>query len=129
MVAIDSNIIIRFLTRDDEAQYKTSYEIFLSEEVFIPDTVILEVEWVLRYAYDFSPASICQALRKVFGLKNVHLSDAQRIAQIITWHEGGLDFADAFHLANSQACSKLKTFDDKFIKRSKKLSACTVQKP
>ena len=53
MVAIDTNIIIRFVMRDDEAQYQASYDIFLSEEVYIPDTVILEVEWVLRYAYDF----------------------------------------------------------------------------
>ncbi len=129
MVAIDTNIIIRFLTRDDEEQYQASYKIFLAEDIYIPDTVILEVEWVLRYAYDFSAEAICQALRKVCGLKNVHLSDAQRIAQVITWHESGLDFADAFHLANSQTCLQLKTFDDKFIKRAKKLSACTVQKP
>lgn len=129
MVAIDTNIIVRFVMRDDEAQYQASYEIFLSEEVYIPDTVILEVEWVLRYAYDFSPTAICQALRKVFGLKNVHLNNAQRIAQVMTWHEAGLDFADAFHLAQSQQCQALKTFDEKFVKRAKKLSSCIVQKP
>ena len=83
----------------------------------------------MRYAYDFTPTSICQALRKVFGLNNVRLSDAQRIPQIITWHVGGLDFADAFHLASSQACQPLQTFDEKFVKRSKKLSSCVVQKP
>ncbi len=74
MIAVDTNIIIRFLTRDDEKQYKKSFLIFNTEEVFISDTVILETEWVLRYAYEFSPDDICDALVKLFGLSNVHLS-------------------------------------------------------
>lgn len=129
MVAIDTNIIIRFLTKDDDRQFQASYEIFSVEQVYIPDTVILEVEWVLRYAYDFSAKDICRVFRKIFGLSNVHLSDAQRIAQVVSWHESGLDFADAFHLANSQSCTQFKTFDDKFVKRAKNLSRCVVEKP
>ncbi len=44
MIAIDTNIIVRFLTRDDEQQYKKSFAIFKTKEIFIPDTVILETE-------------------------------------------------------------------------------------
>jgi predicted nucleic-acid-binding protein len=51
MVAVDTNIIVRFLTQDDELQYQKSLEIFQTQNVFIPDTVILETEWVLRFAY------------------------------------------------------------------------------
>jgi len=53
MIAIDTNIIIRFLTHDNERQYKKAFSVFNSQEIFIPDTVILETEWVLRYAYSF----------------------------------------------------------------------------
>ncbi len=51
MVAVDTNIIVRFLTQDDQLQYQKSLEIFQTQNVFIPDTVIIETEWVLRFAY------------------------------------------------------------------------------
>ena len=129
MIAIDTNVIIRLLTRDDAAQYEASRKLFASEDIFIADTVILETEWVLRYAYDFEPSVICESLRKLFGLGNVKLSNAQLVAQALDWHEGGLDFADAFHLALSQHHPVMKTFDDKFIKRARNLTECSVKKP
>lgn len=129
MIAIDTNIIVRLLTRDDIKQYNASRKLFASEEIYIPDTVILETEWVLRFAYDFEPVAICNAFRKLFGLPNVRLSNGFAIAQAINWHEVGLDFADAFHLSVSQHLPSLKTFDEQFIKRSKNFSACAVKRP
>jgi predicted nucleic-acid-binding protein len=129
VIAVDTNVIVRLLTQDDETQYQASRKLFSSEEIFIADTVIQEVEWVLRYAYDFEPTVICAALRRLFGLPNVHLNNAQLIAQAIDWHQHGLDFSDAFHLALSQQHAKLKTFDERFVKRAKKLSKCLVEKP
>ncbi|MCG8380600.1 MAG: type II toxin-antitoxin system VapC family toxin [Gammaproteobacteria bacterium] len=129
MIAIDTNIIVRLLTKDDAKQYSISRKLLDCEDIFISDTVILETEWVLRFAYDFEPTQICNAFRKLFGLQNVTLSNQFNIAQAIDWHESGLDFADAFHLALSQNVKTFKTFDEKFIKRSKNLSQCTVQKP
>jgi predicted nucleic-acid-binding protein len=99
MIAIDTNIIIRLMTRDDEEQYQKSLKLFQNKNIFIADTVILETEWVLRFAYKFKSVEICQAFRKVFGLPNVYLTNERLILQIIEWHEKGLDFADAFHLA------------------------------
>ena len=129
MIAIDTNVLVRLLTRDNEAQYKTSHKLFSSEEIFIADTVILETEWVLRYAYELNPEEICNAFRMVFGLKNVSLNNGRLVEQIIAWHEAGLDFADAWHLALSQNNECLKTFDEQFIKRSKKLCDFPVKKP
>lgn len=129
MIAVDTNVIVRLLMKDDEAQYKAAHKLFSAEEIYIADTVILESEWVLRFAYDFGAEEICVAFRKLFGLKNTRLTNAQLVAQVIDWHEAGLDFADAFHLALSQHISTMKTFDDKFIKRAKKLTQCAVEKP
>lgn len=129
MIAIDTNILIRFLTRDDEIQYQKSLELFKNNTIFIPDTVILEVEWVLRFAYKFKPLEISQALRKIFGLSNVYVSDENIILQVIQWHENGMDFADAFHLASTAHCLEFYTFDEKFIKKSQNLSNLIVKKP
>ena len=129
MVAIDTNIIVRFLTHDDEIQYSKALNIFKKNEIFIPDTVILETEWVLRYAYDFNPADISAAFTKLFGLKNVHLSDPHANSLALEWHRKGLDFSDALHLALSQQNSKLYSFDTDFAKKAKGLGNCTVTKP
>lgn len=129
MIAIDTNILVQLLTRDNEEQYQASHNLFSCKDLFIPDAVILETEWVLRHAYELEPVEVCVAMRGVFGLKNVHLANAQTIAQVITWHEQGLDFADAFHLGLSQGHEALKTFDERFAKKANALTDCRVEKP
>lgn len=129
MVAVDTNIIVRLLTADDKQQHETSLKLFKEEQIFIADTVILETQWVLRFAYDFSRQEICTALRKLFGLPNVHLKHEFLIAQALSWHEQGLDFADSLHLALCQNIPTLKTFDEKFIKQSQGLTKSKVEKP
>jgi len=129
MVAIDSNIIVRFLTGDDEKQFSIAKKIFSTNEIYISNTVILETEWVLRFAYKFNQPDINDAFNKLFGLKNIHLSDPNLLAAAITWHKSGMDFADALHLAYSQKHSDFYTFDEKFIKKTSGQSKCIVSKP
>lgn len=129
IVTVDTNVIVRLLTQDDQLQYQQSLAIFQSQDIFIGNTVILETAWVLRFAYKFDPTEIGQALKQLFGLPNVHLANANLIAQVLQWHENGLDFADAFHLAQGQHCSQLYTFDEKFIKKANNLTDCKVIKP
>lgn len=129
MIAIDTNIIVRLLVNDDAAQYKKAHNLFSEHEIFIADTVILETEWVLRFAYDFNINQIANAFTKLFGLPNVHVNHPSLVAQAITWHIQGLDFADAFHLANSQQCRTFFTFDKKMIKTAKTIDSCKVLTP
>lgn len=129
VTAVDTNVVVRFLTGDNATQYSASRKLFSSAQVFIPDTVILETEWVLRAAYGLGAAEVCEAFRGVFGLRNVSLANPRPIAQAISWHEGGLDFADALHLASCQDHASLETFDGDFIRRARTLSDCRVEKP
>lgn len=129
MIAVDTNVVVRLLTADNAAQYKASVALFSTGTVFIPVTVLLETAWVLRAAYERSPAEVCEAFRRVLGLPNVVIPDSQRIAQAIAWHEHGLDFADALHLALSQGHETLKTFDIAFVRAAKGLGECRVERP
>ena len=129
MIAVDTNIVIRLLAKDDEAQFQKSWQLFQTQEIFISDTVILEVEWVLRFAYKFKPSPVCQALRNLLGLSNVQIFNPATIAQALEWHEKGLDFADALHLAKSQECLEFYTFDRKLFNKSQNLSKCEVKIP
>lgn len=117
------------MTQDDELQYQKSREIFQTHDVFIPDTVILETEWVLRFAYKFKPPEICFTFRKLFGLPNVYLVNWILVHRALEWHENGLDFADAFHLAQSQHLDRLYSFDEKFINKANGLTSCEVKNP
>ncbi|WP_225896018.1 hypothetical protein [Dendronalium phyllosphericum] len=62
-------------------------------------------------------------------MPNIHLSNANLVFQALQWHESGLDFADAFHLAQSQNHTDFYTFDDKLVKKAKGLTTCEVKLP
>ena len=129
MIAVDTNIIVRLLARDDEKQFQKAYATFKKEAVFISDTVFLETEWVLRFAYNFRPSAINSAFKKLLGLPNVRVANPEILAKAIKWHAAGLDFADSLHLAKSQDAVKFLTFDAKFIKKAKGLGNCQVERP
>ncbi|MDX1663417.1 MAG: type II toxin-antitoxin system VapC family toxin [Candidatus Promineifilaceae bacterium] len=102
MIAVDTNVLVRLLTGDDQRQYEMAYTLFEEEEIFIPRTVILEAAGVLRHAYLFYPAQIVAALTRLAGLPNVTVESARQVADALRWHADGVDFVDALHLAASQ---------------------------
>jgi hypothetical protein len=60
----------------------------------------------------------------VLGIANVVLAEPSQIARAFRWYLGGLDLADAIHLAGADDADRLATFDGKFIKHSAKLPDC-----
>ncbi len=129
VTGIDTNIIVRLLTGDDKQQFQQAKKIFSDHQVFIADTVILETEWVLRFAYNFDANAIDTALLKLLGLPNVHVSSPARLAKVLQLHNVGLDFADAMHLMANQSQDTFLTFDKAFIRRAKNMTVCTVKEP
>lgn len=129
MTAVDTNIIVRLLTADDAKQSQKARSLFKNPEIFIPDTVLLETEWVLRFAYKFEPATINGALVNLLGLPNVRISRPEMLAKALEWQRQGLDFADALHLAASQEQERFVTFDAKLVRKAKHLSNCRVEQP
>jgi predicted nucleic-acid-binding protein len=129
MISVDTNIIVRLLTKDDQPQFKKAVSLFKKENIYILTTVILETEWVLRYAYDFSSNDIISAFRALFGLPNVELEDPIEMAAALEMNEQGMDFADAIHLAKSKGTDKFITFDKKLISKAKKLTDIPTGKP
>jgi len=111
MHAVDTNVLVRLLTGDDAAQAKRANTLFKKESIFIPKTVLLETEWVLRRLYRLESDTVVDAFRKLSGLSNVELEQPRVVAQALQWCEGGMDFADALHLASSHSASKFATFD------------------
>ena len=129
MIAVDTNLLVRLLTKDDPGQAIRAAKIMESDEIFIPKTVILETEWVLRHAYEIDKAAIMKGFEKLMGLPNVRVEDQQTVFQAVSWYESGLDFADALHLASSVKADRFVTFDNGFIKRAQKLISFEISQP
>ena len=129
MIAVDSNVVVRLLSRDEEEQFQRAYQLFREHDVFIATTVILECEWVLRYAYRMSPEAVIAAMRRLFGLENVVLEELNRVALALDWQEQGMDFADALHYAATPEGSDFITFDRKLVAAATRLAVGHVREP
>ena len=126
MVAADTSVIVRFLTRDDPQQAARAAALLSSRLVWISKTVFLEAAWVLQSLYRFPALQTNDALKKFAGLLNVRVEDPMGVAKAFEWTAEGLDFADALHLASSAGTNRFLTFDRKFVRRAKKLPGIRV---
>ncbi len=129
MRAADTNVIVRYLMSDDPAQTVKARAIIGQEPVFVPRTVVLEVEWVLRSVYEVPVGRIIPALRAVAGLPGVSVEDAPMVAKAMDWAEGGMDLADALHLAAAAGCDGFLTFDKRFARSAARLEGVPVTMP
>lgn len=110
MRAVDTNVLARFVLRDDERQYALSRALFESNAVFVPITVALELEWVLR-SYGLPRAQVVRTIRNLLGLPDVTFEDSDRLREALRLVDEGADFADAFHLVRCGECTDFVTFD------------------
>ncbi|WP_158742918.1 type II toxin-antitoxin system VapC family toxin [Acidisphaera sp. L21] len=129
MRAVDTNIVVRYLTGDDPKQADKARALIGSEPVFIPRTVMLETEWVLRGVYELPPGQIIPALRALAGLRGVSVEDAALVATAMDWAEAGMDFADALHLAAAAECEAFITFDKRFARSAARSGGVPVTAP
>lgn len=129
MLAIDTNLVVRYLTGDHHAQSGRARTLIDGNEVFVSTTVLLETEWVLRSAYGFAEIQIVRGLRGFAGLPLVTVEQPALAAQALDWMEGGMDFADALHLAKAAGCDAFVSFDRKLARVANKIGAVRVREP
>lgn len=111
MIALDTNILVRFFVRDDETQALKARALINASSVLVLTTVLMETEWVLRSRYGFSREHISAAFADLCGLNSVILDHTLLIERGLTAFAAGMDFADALHLAGSDAAEAFATFD------------------
>ena len=127
MLAIDTNLIVRYLTGDHPEQSPKARALIDSEDVFVCTTVLLETEWVLRSVYGLTSVEVARALGTFAGLASVTLEDAALTAKALDWTVGGMDFANALHLAKAEGCDAMVSFDRRFAGAATKLSNIAVR--
>ena len=119
MRAVDTNVVVRYLTGDDLGQAARARAAIETGRVFVGTTVLLETEWVLRSVYGFAGKEVAAALRAFAGLPGVSVGSPALIAEALDRAEKGMDFADALHLGVAAQCEAMLTFDRRFIEMAK----------
>jgi len=127
MIGLDTNVLARYYIQDEsdleaDKQHLAAKELIESgESLFICKTVMLEFEWVMRGYYRFELDEICSVFKSLLSQKHIEVEDKACVMQAFISFQGGLDFADALHLASCKNCTELASFDDKkFARRAKR---------
>lgn len=121
MRAFDTNLLVRILTRDDAGQVEVIDRLMdqadaSGEVFFVPVTVILELEWVLRSVYKRTKPQLLVALGALLQNASLAIEHHQAVElaldALYTGH-GRIDFADALHVGISATAhhDPLLTFD------------------
>jgi len=121
MRAVDTNVLVRFATHDDEEQFQKAQDFFAqcsSEKLaFVTSVVLVEFVWTLRATYKYSREAISKTLTTLLKSKEIvieHTDEAQRANEL--YLEGEAEgFADAYSglIALKLGCSDTITFDKK----------------
>lgn len=127
MLAIDTSVVVRHLTGDDLEQAQRARTIIDGTAVFVPVTVILETEWVLRSAYGYGPADVSHALQAFGGLPTVSLEEPDAVSAALDLAARGMDFADALHVVRSGRCERFVTFDRRLARTAAEAGVAAVR--
>ncbi len=119
-IAVDTNVLVRFLTWDDETEAALAAEAIEGADAVILSTIVLcETVWVLRRAYKLPHREIAAILRELMDSKSVELDRPAAEAGLALLERGG-DFADGVILfdAGRARASHLVTFDQSLAARA-----------
>ena len=122
MNARDTNVLVRFFINDvddpEAAKQRPAAIKALTGAVYVPVSVILEFEWVMRGFYELTRKDIQRVFESLCGLENVQIEDRGIVLAALNVYQQGLDFADALHLTRANFCELFLSFDQKLKKRA-----------
>ena len=121
MLGIDTNVLVRYLVRDGEAQFEKANrlikrEIGAGETVFVSLPVLLETEWVLRSRYGLKKAEIAEAISALLDTTEIGFEAEPAIEETLKmWTDSAASFADCLIGAHNRrlGCRATATFDAK----------------
>ena len=119
MAALDTNVLVRLIVQDDPAQVASAMKLLAkcildNETLFVPITVSLELEWVLRSSFGFSKPLVIQALSNILTAVELSFeSESSLETALLNYQQGTADYSDYLHLALAEKVNAqpLWTFD------------------
>jgi predicted nucleic-acid-binding protein len=124
MIGIDTNVLVRYLVRDDQSQYDRARrliqrEVESGEPVLVSLLVMLEMEWVLRSRYALAKPDIVATFSSLLETAELAFEDESSLEMAIySWKDSVAEFADCLIAARNRrlGCRATATFDRKALK-------------
>jgi predicted nucleic-acid-binding protein len=123
VVALDTNVLVRFLVADDAVQAERAKALLEGlgddERAYVSDIVLCEVAWVLGTSYGFERLQIARALKLLAAARQLRFASVDAVLRALAAYEAGRgDFADYLIREHARAagCHAVKTFDRKLLK-------------
>ena len=124
MIGLDSNVLVRYLTRDDEQQFRAAERAILSaveagEAIHVCIPVLMETVWLLRSTYGVDRRRIAEILQALLDIRAFALENEPTVeAALDAFQSSSADFADCLiGLTNvGVGCRSTLTFDARAAK-------------
>jgi len=124
MLGVDTNVLVRYLIRDDQSQYEKARrlidrEVSKGEPVLVSLLVLLESEWVLRSRYELPKSEIVAAFSALLDTADLAFEDEPSVEHAIyLWKDSSADFADCLIDGRNLrlGCRATATFDGRALK-------------
>ncbi|MDP3294300.1 MAG: type II toxin-antitoxin system VapC family toxin [Nevskia sp.] len=121
MAGLDTNALVRWLVDDDPQQSDQVEALFRSvtarqERLFVPCTVLLELEWVLRSRYGFDKRAILQTINALLEVRELQIQSEAAVERALhAYRQAPAEFADCLHagLCSAEGHAPMFTFDAK----------------
>lgn len=126
MTGLDTNVLVRYLTQDDLGQFQAALRLLNKKGAmfFVPDLVLVEVDWVLSGVYGWTRDEIAETFARLLTIHNLAFEDEGRIRGALKLVRSGADLSDALiaAIAQERGCRELATFDRGLLKHFPKLA-------
>jgi predicted nucleic-acid-binding protein len=124
MLGVDTNVLVRYLIRDDRPQYEKARrlidrEVAKGEPILVSLLVLLETEWVLRSRYKLAKAEVVTAFSALLDTADLAFEDEPSVENAVySWKDSAADFADCLIEARNRrlGCRATATFDGRALK-------------
>ncbi len=114
MRAVDTNVLVRLITRDDRTQVAAA-EAFVSKGAWVSTLVLAETSWVLTAVYELTHADIATAIEMLLHHRDLTIQDSEAVAAALEQYRSrpALGFSDCMilELARKAGHLPLATFD------------------
>ncbi len=119
MPGLDTNVLVRWILDDDPRQAARVQQLFeeVSEQqlpLFVPSTVMLELEWVLRSRYKFDKSTVLGTFNALLETQELEFQDEPALERALSlYRQASADFADCLHVGQcgSAGRARMITFD------------------
>ncbi len=124
MIGLDTNVLVRYFTQDDEVQAELSKKLIRrysgkNGSLFINNLVMCELIWVLERGYKYSKKQISNAVKLMLSAKEFAYENLDHIwLALHEYEKNGVDFSDALigEINKSKGCQATYTFDQRAVK-------------